>query len=266
MEAHAALPELEDLQRMREVIERLVEQHVAQPAADDHADHPVEQHVVDVARMPARQQVLARPPLAQDDEQDEADEIHEPVPADRERSELNGHGIELRVNQHGGHASARRPALKLRAPIIRERLQSGPAREPPPGNRLRYRLPVQGASRMPNNRRSQIITQGVARSPNRSMLRAVGFKDGDFDKPIVGIANGHSTMNPCNAGLQQLARSRRSRGARRRRHAADVRRDHRHRRHQHGHRGDEIFAGVARGDRRLHRDRGDEPEHGRRAS
>ena len=64
---------------------------------------------------------------------------------------------------------------------------------------------------MPNNRRSQIITQGVARSPNRSMLRAVGFKDGDFEKPIVGIANGHSTMNPCNAGLQQLARSRRSR-------------------------------------------------------
>jgi dihydroxy-acid dehydratase len=58
---------------------------------------------------------------------------------------------------------------------------------------------------MPNNRRSQIITQGVARSPNRAMLRAVGFGDGDFEKPIVGIANGHSTMNPCNAGLQRLA-------------------------------------------------------------
>jgi dihydroxy-acid dehydratase len=58
---------------------------------------------------------------------------------------------------------------------------------------------------MPNNRRSQIITQGIARSPNRSMLRAVGFQDGDFEKPIVGIANGHSTMNPCNAGLQHLA-------------------------------------------------------------
>jgi len=58
---------------------------------------------------------------------------------------------------------------------------------------------------MSDNRRSQIITQGVARSPNRSMLRAVGFKDGDFEKPIVGIANGHSTMNPCNAGLQVLA-------------------------------------------------------------
>jgi dihydroxy-acid dehydratase len=58
---------------------------------------------------------------------------------------------------------------------------------------------------MPNNRRSQIITQGIARSPNRAMLRAVGFDNGDFEKPIVGIANGHSTMNPCNAGLQHLA-------------------------------------------------------------
>src|SRR6478609_4354558 len=54
------------------------------------------------------------------------------------------------------------------------------------------------------NRRSKIITQGVARSPNRAMLRAVGFGDDDFDKPIVGVANGHSTMNPCNAGIQPL--------------------------------------------------------------
>ncbi|MGQ0547347.1 MAG: dihydroxy-acid dehydratase [Betaproteobacteria bacterium] len=54
------------------------------------------------------------------------------------------------------------------------------------------------------NRRSRLITQGVARSPNRAMLRAVGFGDGDFEKPIVGVANGHSTMNPCNAGLQPL--------------------------------------------------------------
>jgi len=57
---------------------------------------------------------------------------------------------------------------------------------------------------MPTNRRSRIITQGVARSPNRAMLRAVGFGDDDFDKPIVGVANGHSTMNPCNAGIQPL--------------------------------------------------------------
>ncbi len=58
---------------------------------------------------------------------------------------------------------------------------------------------------MSMNRRSQTITQGDARSPNRAMLRAVGFTDADFDKPIVGIANGHSTMNPCNAGLGPLA-------------------------------------------------------------
>ncbi|MEP7061035.1 MAG: dihydroxy-acid dehydratase [Betaproteobacteria bacterium] len=57
---------------------------------------------------------------------------------------------------------------------------------------------------MSNNRRSRIITHGVARSPNRAMLRAVGFGDDDFDKPIVGVANGHSTMNPCNAGIQPL--------------------------------------------------------------
>src|SRR5918911_2817319 len=54
------------------------------------------------------------------------------------------------------------------------------------------------------NRRSRLITHGVARSPNRAMLRAVGFGDDDFDKPIIGVANGHSTMNPCNAGIQPL--------------------------------------------------------------
>jgi dihydroxy-acid dehydratase len=58
---------------------------------------------------------------------------------------------------------------------------------------------------MAYNKRSRSITAGVARSPNRAMLRAVGFGDGDFDKPIVGVANGHSTMNPCNAGIQPLA-------------------------------------------------------------
>jgi dihydroxy-acid dehydratase len=57
---------------------------------------------------------------------------------------------------------------------------------------------------MAANRRSRTITGGIARSPNRAMLRAVGFGDADFDKPIVGVANGHSTMNPCNAGIQPL--------------------------------------------------------------
>ena len=55
--------------------------------------------------------------------------------------------------------------------------------------------------------RSHTITKGAARSPNRAMLRAVGFEDGDFDKPIVGVANGHSTITPCNAGLDELAQA-----------------------------------------------------------
>ena len=59
---------------------------------------------------------------------------------------------------------------------------------------------------MPLNSRSRAITAGVARSPNRAMLRAVGFGDGDFEKPIVGIANGYSTITPCNSGLDVLAR------------------------------------------------------------
>ena len=58
---------------------------------------------------------------------------------------------------------------------------------------------------MPDNQRSRAITQGAQRSPNRAMLRAVGFSDKDFDKPIVGVANGFSTITPCNKGLNELA-------------------------------------------------------------
>ncbi|MCG8361702.1 MAG: dihydroxy-acid dehydratase [Pseudanabaenales cyanobacterium] len=58
---------------------------------------------------------------------------------------------------------------------------------------------------MPNNLKSQVVTQGVQRTPNRSMLRAVGFGDEDFTKPIVGLANGYSTITPCNVGLNGLA-------------------------------------------------------------
>ena len=58
---------------------------------------------------------------------------------------------------------------------------------------------------MSENLRSQVITQGVQRSPNRAMLRAVGFQDEDFIKPIVGVANGYSTITPCNMGINQLA-------------------------------------------------------------
>jgi dihydroxy-acid dehydratase len=58
---------------------------------------------------------------------------------------------------------------------------------------------------MPHNDRSKAVTQGIARAPNRSMYYAMGYREEDFDKPMVGIANGHSTITPCNSGLQPLA-------------------------------------------------------------
>src|SRR5579863_5610057 len=57
---------------------------------------------------------------------------------------------------------------------------------------------------MAENLRSRIVTQGVQRSPNRAMLRAVGFGDNDFEKAIVGIANSYSTITPCNLSLDLL--------------------------------------------------------------
>lgn len=59
---------------------------------------------------------------------------------------------------------------------------------------------------MPDNLRSRTVTEGVQRAPNRAMLRAVGFGDADFEKPIVGVANAYSTITPCNSGLDVLAR------------------------------------------------------------
>jgi dihydroxy-acid dehydratase len=64
-------------------------------------------------------------------------------------------------------------------------------------------IPITPAS--PSNRRSANITQGKSRAPNRSMYYAMGYEEGDFVKPMVGVANGHSTITPCNSGLQKLA-------------------------------------------------------------
>ena len=55
------------------------------------------------------------------------------------------------------------------------------------------------------NERSRHVTEGVARAPNRSMYYAMGYQEKDFSKPMVGVANGHSTITPCNSGLQKLA-------------------------------------------------------------
>ncbi len=51
------------------------------------------------------------------------------------------------------------------------------------------------------NRRSKNITEGKSRAPNRSMYYAMGYQEADFHKPMIGVANGHSTITPCNSGL-----------------------------------------------------------------
>ena len=58
---------------------------------------------------------------------------------------------------------------------------------------------------MSDNHKSRVVTTGVERAPNRALLRATGFGDGDFAKPIVGVANSHSTITPCNMGIGALA-------------------------------------------------------------
>jgi dihydroxy-acid dehydratase len=57
---------------------------------------------------------------------------------------------------------------------------------------------------MPNNERSRNVTHGVTRSANRAMYYAMGYRDEDFDRPMIGVANSHSTITPCNSGLQRL--------------------------------------------------------------
>src|SRR6266481_5844858 len=68
-----------------------------------------------------------------------------------------------------------------------------------------YKYFVPNGTGIPFSMRSSIITRGMERSPNRAMLRAVGFGDDDFSKPIIGVANGYSTITPCNMGLNDIA-------------------------------------------------------------
>ena len=64
---------------------------------------------------------------------------------------------------------------------------------------------VTNSTSQASNRRSSMITEGIVRAPNRSMLRAVGFTDEDFNKPIVGIASTWSEITPCNSHINRLA-------------------------------------------------------------
>ena len=56
-----------------------------------------------------------------------------------------------------------------------------------------------------DRRRSLMTTEGMGRAPNRAMLRAVGFHDDDFTRPMIAVASLFSDITPCNAHLDRLA-------------------------------------------------------------
>ena len=105
------------------------------------------------------------------------------------------------------------------------------------------------------DRRSRQITEGASRAGARAMLRAVGFTDADFAKPIVGVANGYSNVTPCNVGIDGLARraeaALKSAGAMPQVFGTITVSDG----ISMGTEGDEVLARVPRGHRGLHRDR-----------
>jgi len=106
VKGHAALPDREDLGQVRGVVARLVEQHVAEPAADHGAEDAVEEQVLDVAPGPAAGRELRqpRPSPGEKEKQREADQVGDAVPVDRDRDaeprEVERDRVELRVHEH----------------------------------------------------------------------------------------------------------------------------------------------------------------------
>jgi hypothetical protein len=100
MEAHAALPDSENLQGMRRVIGGLVEDDLPEASADDHAKHAVEQQIIESLRRDAVPRLAGGPATPHDQKGDEAGQVHESVPADGQRTKADGDGIELGMDEH----------------------------------------------------------------------------------------------------------------------------------------------------------------------
>ena len=105
MEAHAAVPDLEDGGGMAEIQARLVEQDIAQPAAEHDAERGPGQEVVDVERR-SDHRAPAHQPAHQPPAGDQPDDIGERIPAYRDRTQMQQHRVELREYQHGQHGQA----------------------------------------------------------------------------------------------------------------------------------------------------------------
>jgi hypothetical protein len=89
MKAHAALPYRENFQRIGQVVARFVEQAIADAPTEHHTKNAVQQQVIEIRRLqPLR--IAAAPIAAEQQEHGERREIHQPVPAHRQRADLNG--------------------------------------------------------------------------------------------------------------------------------------------------------------------------------
>ena len=113
MKGHAALPDPEDRERLAQGAARIIEEHVAETSSRDHPERDVEEHVVHVAPAPAAGRI-GRAHSTQPPAEAEGHHVNEPVPVNRERSDLDRDGIEFRVLQHCAAGSYSQSALEIR--------------------------------------------------------------------------------------------------------------------------------------------------------
>jgi dihydroxy-acid dehydratase len=151
--------------------------------------------------------------IRQPQEQAKGGQISQAIPMNGQGPQLQGDGINFGVNQHRRIVPAQAVGL-ARAVTVFTTFISIVKFEIKSLNPLNIRNQTIQRDTMTQdtmtesdaiNRRSRNITEGVARAPNRSMYYAMGYEAEDFKKPMVGVANGHSTITPCNSGLQKLA-------------------------------------------------------------
>src|SRR4029077_19364329 len=122
MEGHAALPDVEDLDRIMQVLGQLVEQHVAETPAEHNSDHAIKQQVVEILVTPTQVRTLLDTKSAQQDPRDKGDQIHEAVPTNGQRAKLDGCWVELGMDEHKCAFSPRKAGLYgRRSPEKRDR-------------------------------------------------------------------------------------------------------------------------------------------------
>ena len=219
VERHAALPDREDLERIGGVVARLVEQHVAEPAADDDAEHAVEQQVLDVAAGPAGRGDTAAGATrtrGEEQEQAEADQVGQAVPVDRRSAGRSSRG-RARSGRTAGARACGDDTRPHRCPAKRasRRRRIDPRDSPMPTS------PPCRSTAAPRN-----ITEGVARAPNRSMYYAHRLRGGRLRQ-----ADDRRRQRPLDDHAVQLGpaearrrRRRRHRGGRRQRRRSSARR------------------------------------------